>query len=301
MVEAVYIINRNSGIPLYHKSFSNQPVEEGLMSGWISAISNFGNDIKIGNIKSFDTDSNRVTIVTSDDKLLAVLYDPTKEANLDSHSFAGLLIDEFDKAFPQLKGSSVPPELQTTVFDDTLDSFIKAKKKPFYYQTIEWAKKEFGGDLFIRQKQYTKDETPFVVDIVLDRGEMKNSGLIDKLTNKIVGEDFSKDVIYIKVVDGQVGSGEAKEFLEACRTFGRRRSKEDTPSYFPTVAVIIAKDYSPTFSRILENYNKKDGKYILTPEAAPRIAKMINKPPKTHRCYIQCWKWDGDYPDIIYE
>lgn len=302
MVEAVYVINKESGIPLYHKSYSNNTtIEEGLLGGFISAIANFGKDVKIGNIKSFDTDENRLVLVGSEDKILAVIYDPTKDNNLDVYSLAGILIEEFNKSFPSLKGNIPAERINTLEFDSTIETVLSSKKKPFFYEVMEWAKKEYGGELFIRQNQFTKDEQSIVIDIVLDRGKMKTSGLVDKISSKIIGEDFSKDVVYIKVIDGIAGSGEAKEFFNACKTFGRRRSEKQIPSYFPTIAGIVAKDYSPTFERILRDLNKKDEKYILIPEAAPRIAKMINRPPKTHQCQIQCWKWATSYPELVYE
>jgi hypothetical protein len=108
-------------------------------------------------------------------------------------------------------------------------------------------------------------------------------------------------VVYIKVIDGQAGSGEIKEFFDLCSTFGRRRKKENKPSYFPSIAVVIAKSYSPTVPRLFEKLRKNGRYHILTPIAAPGIAKKVNKPPKSHQCLIQCWKWEGQYPDLIFE
>ncbi|MFX0051102.1 MAG: hypothetical protein ACFE8U_07385 [Candidatus Hermodarchaeota archaeon] len=303
MVDGVYVIHQSSSIPIYSKMFDNSSltsVGDDLVAGLMSAIIKFGEHIQIGQITNFDSAEHRVVVASSNNNILAVVLDPRKHRIQDPHSLSAYLLEEFEKRFPELKEESLPTEINTREFNDIVTKVIDLNVLPFFYNVVTWANKEFGGEVFVRQEQFTSDEKSVIIDIVLDRGE-KPKHLMDRITDRIIGKDFSRDTAYVKVIEGQAGSGEISEFFKLCSTFGRRRGNDDVPSYFPSLAVVVAQSYSPTVPRIIDSLQKKNGKHILVPEAAPRIAKMIKQPPKSHQCYVQLWKWDQQYPDLVYE
>jgi hypothetical protein len=302
LVDGIYVINKSSNIPIFTNSFSNESdTQSDLLGGLMSAIISFGEHLQIGQITNFDSTDHRVVITNSDKNILAIAYNPLEHNIQDPHSLAGYLLEIFESKFPEVKNEELPTELNTDDFTGILTKTMQLNEFPFYYKTLNWAQKEFGGELYTRQDQFTSDNDQAIIDIVLDRGTREQKGLLDRITDKIVGEDFSKDIVYIKVIDGQAGRGEIEEFFNLCSTFGRRRKKENKPSYFPSIAVVVARSYSPTVPRIFDKLSKKGESHILTPKAAPDIAKRMNRPPKSHQCSIQCWKWEGQYPDLIYE
>ena len=307
MVKAVAIISKNSGLPLYSRSFGADVLnmDESLLGGLISAVVSFGESLQIGRLTNFDTATYKMLVSCSAYHIVTLLFNHKDDPLPEAHSVAGQLIDEFEHSFPQLLVGPPPREFDTHGFDLVVDKILSVNKKngkPFYYKALEWAKKEFGGEPLLHQQQYNHEEVPISIDLVMDRGERKEKGFLDIVAEKIIGEDFKRDMTYIKVIDGQAGGGEVKEFLKSCSTFGRRKKAESGSSTaFPSMAVIVAKSYSPTVERFIETLPKKGKNHVLMPEAAPSIAKLVNMPPKSHQCLVQCWLWDKEFPELIME
>ncbi|MFW9993794.1 MAG: hypothetical protein ACFFD4_17245 [Candidatus Odinarchaeota archaeon] len=304
MVNAIYIVNKFSGTPVYTKTIdesSSISVDDSLVGGFVSAITQFAEHLQIGNITKFDTANHEVVVLNSPFSILAIVFDPLGQKIRDPHSLAGFLLEEFERRYPELDEKQIPTQFDTSEFDDIVDKNINQGQMPFFYRVMEWSKKEFSGEIYVRQEQFTADEKPVIIDLILDRGEKTDKDLLGKITDRITGEDFSRDVVYVKIIDGLAGSGEIKEFFETCATFGRRRQKEDAPSYFPTIGVVVAKSFSSTVPRIFESYRDKGNRHYLIPKATPRISRVINRPPKNYRCHVQCWKWEKQYPELVYE
>lgn len=304
MVSGIYILNKETSIPLYSVPITKDgfnPNNGDLVSGLMGAIVKFSEHIQIGQITNFDTQEHKIIVASSASNILSLVYDQKRQSIRDPHYLAAYLLDEFERKYPELRDSEPPVDFDTTGFDKIISDALSLNMLPFFYNVVKWAKKEYGGEPLLHQQAYTENEEPVVIDIMLDRGNRDIKGILDRVASRVIGEDFSKDIIYIKVVDGQAGAGEIREFLNMCSAFGRRRGHDSIPSYFPSIAVVVARSYSPTVPRIFAELQNNGDAHYLIPEAAPRIAKSINKPPKSHQCLIQCWQWDKQYPDLVYE
>ncbi|MEM2145504.1 MAG: hypothetical protein QW279_09085 [Candidatus Jordarchaeaceae archaeon] len=192
-------------------------------------------------------------------------------------------------------------------FSEKLEEILKEKEVPLLLQAVEFAKKEFGGQVSIRPELRVGRGRTVVIDIVVDRGKKKAASILDKLVQKVWAA-FSEDITFIKVIDGVAGRGEVVDFIESLKSFGdeslrgfhenKEYSSEEFP-YFPAQAAIIARDYSSTVFEEVEKLQRVEGKAYI-PGVHVTWGARGKRFPVSSKCFIELWKWKQDYPERVF-
>jgi hypothetical protein len=116
-------------------------------------------------------------------------------------------------------------------------------------------------------------------------------------------KSFSANVTFIKVIDSVAGKSEVLDFIDSLKTFGKLRHKNDNENefpYFPSKAIVIARDYSPTLMDELEKLPRFSNKAAIPGTHISPDAGMMGA-PSAMKCFIEVWKWnDSGYPERIF-
>ncbi|MFW9919593.1 MAG: hypothetical protein ACFFED_08340 [Candidatus Thorarchaeota archaeon] len=297
-LEGVVIFGAESGIPLFSKM--NESIEPSLFSGFVSAIQNFSKEMALGGLSSFVTDEKTVFLAAREKTVTAII------APLDSdfdevYSLAYTLGEKFEEKYEVVEGGEVGIYRS---FDTVMTELLQRKEIPFLIRVANFARKEIGGDVSVRPRLKTRSGTYDTVDLLVEYGEKsKRGGIRDRLIQKHL-RVFSEEVIFVKTVDGTAGKGEVMKFIESMKNYGTWRREEETMDdvfpYFPSRAVIVARDYSPTVFEGLEGLDRIDSKSYIAPDHLfPTFGTKMA--PKTTKCFIELWKWHDDkYPERIF-
>jgi len=172
-------------------------------------------------------------------------------------------------------------------------------------KVAKWAKKEFGGELQLNAVLLPREGAQKLkVDILLDRGEISPKKIQDKISLKRF-QALKKDIIFIKVVDGIVGRGEVKDFIEKVQQFGHLEIdnlNENIFPYFPKMVVICGRDFSDTvYDLTNELYKVKNNKhYFLSKYLNIKLISQLGI-LDTINAWVEYWKWKEPYPERIFK
>jgi len=301
MLHAIIILEKSSGLCVFSENYTID-FDSTLFSGFLTAIQNFTENLKIGTLTSFITNDKAIVISASDYVSVALIID------LDDD------VDEwFDKAYEigqrfeeiydmeNWKGSLA----EFNGFKDELKKLLVKKEENYLLAVAKWAKKEFGGEIRVNAiLKPRKNKPKLKVDILLDRGDIDPRNLPNKLYLKRF-QGLKKDLIFIKVVDGIVGRGEIKDFIEQVQEFGHfelEQVEEDIFPYFPKMVVIVGRDFSDTVKDLESTlYKVKNNKHYI--QSKYLNLKVVGQLAKTElfNAYIEYWKWDTPYPIRIFK
>ncbi|MFX1250578.1 MAG: hypothetical protein ACFFCZ_03100 [Promethearchaeota archaeon] len=292
-IEGLTIINGTSGLPLFSKLGTS--IDETLFSGFLSAIRNFTKEMSLGGLSSFTTDEKTVYLVARSSVIVALIV--SKKVPFEKiYSVAYTIGERFEKEY----------DISTDVveiddfkdFSSIIDQIIKEKEVPFLIRVAKFAQKEFGGQLSVQPQLMNSHGHYHKIDLVLDRG-IKKGGVVTKMTSHV--KSFSKEVTFVKVIDGTAGRGEIKDFLELLTTFGRLltgKTKDEEFPYFPAKAAVIARDYSPTVQEEIDKLPKHKTKTAIPGTHIAPDARMT----ASAKCFIELWKWrDDKYPELVHD
>jgi len=297
-IEGIVIFGADSGIPLYSKM--KEEIEPSLFSGFITAIQSFTKEIALGGLSSFVTDEKRVYLAARE-KIVTAIIAPVDAVTEEIYSLAYVLGERFEQEYEIFDGGNV--EIYRG-FEGVVNEYLQKKEVPFIIHIANFAEKEIGGDVSVRPRLKGRDGTYETVDLLVDYGDRTKKGSIrDRLIQKHLSV-FSEEIIFVKAVDGTAGRGEVIKFIESMKNYGIwRRDEEDMDGvfpYFPSRAIVVARDFSPTVFEGLEKFDRIDDKACIhSDHLSFTFGSKIA--PKATKCFIELWKWHDDkYPERVF-
>ncbi|MHA1751515.1 MAG: hypothetical protein ACTSYZ_04020 [Candidatus Helarchaeota archaeon] len=300
MLHSVIIIKKDSGICLF--SEKELDFDSTLFSGFLTAVQNFAENLKIGRLTSFVT-NDKVVVISSSEQVIASLIVDLEDNIDDWFSKAYIICEEFEKKYNLEEWSGEIGNFEE--FSEILKEIFKSEKKNFLVEVAKWAKKEFGGELQINALlSPEKGASKLKVDILLDRGELDISTIYDKLS-VFRFQGLKKDIIFIKVIDGIVGRGEIKDFIESVEQFGQMEideKDEEIFPYFPKMIVIVGREFSDTVFDLTDKlYRVKNKKHFI--QSKNLNLKLLGPIGKLEifNAWVEYWKWKEPYPERIFK
>ena len=307
MINGVYIIHRKSGGLLFEKTYEQFPIDKDLFSGLLTAIRGFLKEIHMGELTSFSTLEKKIIISLTENIVVALILDLAAS----TEKYQGIAY-EIGHQFSQVHGVDLQEwdgnRAQFKSFNEQVGAILSNELDPFIVRVAKWAIKEFGGDIHLGQQLVTSSEMELPMNIIIDRGELKDLGFREKFLNKF-HKGYNRDLIFFKVVNHLIGLNELERFIEACEDLGYEcRQKERCEhyfDYFPSKIIIIAQEFSPPALEKIEeltHLNKKSNKHFIVSKHLGKSIKGAVKKGKfpMFQCQIELWKWDFPYPERIF-
>ena len=277
-IEGVVIFEAESGVPLYSKMKGK--TDPSLFSSFVSAIGHFSKQLKFGGLSSFTTEE-KVIYLAPREKTITALISPKKKEYEQAYSLANELGRKFEES------------RQTESYDDfevLADEFLKKIKNPFVSQVSNFVQGKYGGEVSIQARLFKRDGGQGVIDILIDtssKEEGSSSG----------GSLFGTHYIFVNVSEGSLGRIQLIDFMDSLERFGVRFMVKDEFTfrpYFPSRAVLVARNFDEGALQFLERYTKK-GKTIVDGAHIYAGLKMKDIPKDTH-CIVDLWQWHEDAP-----
>jgi hypothetical protein len=299
-IDGIVIIDAVSGVPLFSKL---DTIDSTLFSGFVTAIRNFSSELCLGGLSSFTTEEKNIFLAARKRVVTAIIA----PANIEFKKVYSLAY-QIGEAFEEMYAlTETPDQEKFKDFSEKLEEILKEKEVPFLLQVVEFAKKEFGGEVSIRPELKLEHGKTIVIDIVVDRGKKKAEGVLNKLVQRVWAA-FSENITFIKVIDGVAGRGEVVDYIESLKSFGdeslrgfhdnKKVTSEEFP-YFPAQAAIIARDYSPTVFEEMEKLQRVEGKACVPGDHVTWGARG-KRFPDSSKCFIELWRWKQDYPERVF-
>ncbi len=305
MINGLYIFQHPSGILLYDKNFEESKIDPDLFSGLLSAIRNFASAIHMGELTSFTTHDKKIQISLTQNIVVAVVLD----LNESIEKWQGIAYDvgyQFSSNYSLENFTGNRTQFQS--FSATVDEILKKPEESFVVKVAKWATKEFGGDIHIDQKLMTAAKKDIPLDVIIDRGELKNIRLREKAITKFY-KGYNRDLIFIKASEEIIGLNELEEFIASCTELGyechTKERCEQYFDYFPSKIIIIAPEFSPpALDKIQEltYFDKGQEKHFILSNQIGKHTKKIAKKGSIRvlQCHVELWKWKTPYPERIF-
>jgi hypothetical protein len=106
----------------------------------------------------------------------------------------------------------------------------------------------------------------------------------------------SESYIFCKVSEGRITRGEVMEFVDALDSFGVRQLKKDQlvfAPYFPTRAVIVAREYPDEVFEYLKKLPRDNGHVYLDGRHI-FAGRGLRSSLKHAKCIIEVYQWHDD-------
>jgi len=281
-IEGVVIFEAASGVPLYSKMKGK--TDPSLFSSFVSAIGHFSKEMRFGGLSSFTTDE-KVIYLAPGDKTITALISPKKKEYQEAYSLASELGRRFEDG---RYITSMPLTEDYHGFEEIADEFLKRIQNPFVSNVSSFVHDKYGGEVSIEARLFKRDGGQGVVDILVDTSSKENGSVNG-------GSLFGEHYIFIKVTEGVLGRVQLIDFIDALDRFGVRFMNKDEfvfRPYFPSRAVIVARDFDQGALQFLEKYTHKGKTYV---DGAHIYAGLKLKDiPKETRCFVDLWQWRDD-------
>jgi len=281
-IEGVVIFEAASGVPLYSKMKGN--TDPSLFSSFVSAIGHFSKELRFGGLSSFTTDE-KVIYLAPRDKTITALISPKKKEYQEAY----FLANELGRRFEDGRYiASTPLADDYDDFEEVADEFLKRIKNPYVSNVSRFVQDVYGGEAAIEARLFKRDGGQGVIDILIDTSSKENG-------SGTGGSLFGENYIFINAIEGVLGRVQLIDFIDSLDRFGVRFMSKDEfvfRPYYPSRAVIVARDYDQGALQFLEKYTHKDQTYI---DGAHIYAGLKLKDiPKETRCFIDLWQWKED-------
>ena len=283
-IEGVVIFEAESGVPLYSKMKGK--TDPTLFSSFVSAIGHFAKQMKLGGLSSFTTEE-KVIYLAPRDKTITALIAPKKKEYQEAYSLANELGRKFEE------GRYVATTSESDAYDDfeeIADEFLKRIQNPFVSQVSSFVHEKYGGEISIEARLFKRDGGQGVVDILIDTSS-KEDGSVNG------GSLFGTHYIFVNVTEGSLGRIQLIDFMDSLERFGVRFMVKDEfvfRPYFPSRAVLVARNFDQGALQFLERYTKKGKTYV---DGTHIYAGLKMKDiPKDTRCFVDLWQWRDDTP-----
>ena len=281
-IEGVVIFEAASGIPLYSKMKGK--TDPSLFSSFVSAIGHFSKEMRFGGLSSFTTDE-KVIYLAPRDKTITALIAPKKKEYQEAYSLASELGRKFEEG---RYSTPMPLSDDYDDFEEIADEFLKKIKNPFVSQVSSFVRTKYGGEVSIEARLFKRDGGQGTIDVLVDTSSKENGSANGR---SLFGEHY----IFVKVIEGILGRVQLIDFIDSLDRFGVRFMNKDEfifRPYFPSKAVIVARDYDQGSLQFLEKYTHKNKTYI---DGAHIYAGLkLKEIPKETRCFVDLWQWRDD-------
>ncbi len=303
MIDGLFIIQRKSGVLLYEKMLESSKIDADLFSSLLTAIRAFSAEIHMGELTSFTTQNKTLLISQAENATVAVML----KGNASIDEWQGKAY-EIGKQFNEAYDVSAfnGNRSQFVTFNETVDLILNQKSDSLVIQVAKWAGKEFGGDIHVQQTLINSTNTTVPIDIIIDKGELKDLRKREKLINKFF-PGYNRDITFIKIFDERASQNDVEQFIETCKDFGYECSSKERCEkyfdYFPSKVIILARNFSPLVSERLEEITKKEKrrkKHYIQSNHLTKHAKFKSIGSSIFNCYIELWKWKEPYPERIF-
>jgi hypothetical protein len=283
-IEGVVIFEAASGVPLYSKMKGK--TDPSLFSSFVSAIGHFSKEMRFGGLSSFTTDE-KVIYLAPRDKTITALISPKKKEYQEAYSLASELGRRFEDG---RYITSMPLTEDYNDFEEIADEFLKRIQNPFVSNVSSFVHGQYGGEVSIEARLFKRDGGQGVVDILVDTSSKENGSANG-------GSLFGEHYIFVKVTEGVLGRVQLIDFIDSLDRFGVRFMNKDEfvfRPYYPSSAVIVARDFDQGALQFLEKYTHKGKTYI---DGAHIYTGLKMKDiPKETRCFVDLWQWRDDAP-----
>jgi len=281
-IEGVVIFEAASGVPLYSKMKGK--TDPSLFSSFVSAIGHFSKEMRFGGLSSFTTDE-KVIYLAPREKTITALIAPKKKEYQEAYSLASELGRRFEDG---RYITSMPLTEDYDDFEEVADEFLKRIKNPFVSNVSSFVHGIYGGEVSIEARLFKRDGGQGIIDILIDTSTDSNG-------SGNGGSLFGERYIFVKVTEGILGRVQLIDFIDSLDRFGVRFMDKDEfvfRPYFPSRAVIVAREFDQGALQFLEKYTRKgktfvDGAHIYT-------GLKIKDVPKETRCFVDLWQWRDD-------
>lgn len=283
-IEGVVIFEAESGVPLYSKMKGK--TDPTLFSSFVSAIGHFAKQMKFGGLSSFTTEEKVIYLAPRDKTITALIAHKKKE-----YQEAYSLANELGRRFEDGQYTTTTPDSTAyTDFEEIADEFLKRIKNPFVNQISGFVQDKYGGEVSIKARLFKRDGGQGIIDILIDTSLEKNG-------SSNGGSLFGEHYIFVKIANENLGRVQLIDFIDSLDRFGVRFMDKDEFTfrpYFPSKAVIVARNFDQGALQFLERYTKKGKTYI---DGAHIYSGLKMKDiPKETRCFVDLWQWHEDAP-----
>ncbi|TFF96024.1 hypothetical protein EU546_02225 [Candidatus Thorarchaeota archaeon] len=293
-VEGVVIFEAKSGIPLFSKLRNG--MDESLFSSFVTAVRHFSSELALGGLCSFATDEKVIFLSQNEQTVTALITTKTPEFEETLE-----LADEIGQQFEEKYQIPTRPQpLQFAEFRSFVDDMLKRVQNPFLNRVARFAHKEYGGSISLKTRLLKRSGASGIIDVLVNHPQKSSdddgrSGL-DELAMKA----FSQNFTFVKAIDDIATRGAVIDFIDSVDSYGVRymnKDKLEFRPYFPSRAVIVARDYAEDVRDFIEKLPTEngipyiDGSHLY---AGPRIGS----PSADTRCQVDLWRWrDNGHPD----
>lgn len=305
MLDCIYIVHRESGRLLLEKKFEEVQIDPDLFSGLLEAIRNFTRDIHVGMLTSFSTHDKQVLISLTESVVVALIM----HIEASAEKWQGIAYEighQFSQSYDLTQWDGNRKTFNS--FGEKIDSILNNQKDAFVVEVAKWAAQEFGGHIHIDQQLISYSYGGIPIDIVIDRGELKDLHTREQILSKFY-KGYNHDIVFFRVIDGTMGLEEIEQFIETCKDFGYEcHNKERCElyfDYFPSKIIIIAREFSPVALSQAHEFMLEDKKlkkhYILSNHLKHiRPLSLHGRGTKLFNCYIELWQWKSQRPERVF-
>ncbi len=295
-ITAVIIFEAETGITLF-SCFCNE--DRGiLLSSFLSAVAQLAEELELGQHLNFVAEERSVVLVRDQDIIVAMIANGFEDSH-EMQAVARKIGREFNKRYQAAmsNGSGVVENAKFQDFKRVLKQIVYNERESFasFSGLINFIQRQFCDDILIHPRIMGRDGKMHVIDMIVDCGS-KHGSMHDKLAMKLF-KALSREVIFIKIFEGQADEIGVITFLEFLKLFGAKDEElKQNPSlypYFPSRAVIIAEKFPPNILESLSAiFPKEDsGFYVGATHLAP-TAELKFTPHVAH-CHVELWQWES--------
>jgi len=284
-IEGVVIFDSKSGIPLFSRL--RKGLDASLFSSFVTAITHFSKELKLGGLSSFTTEEKRIILAAKDNTITALIT-PIKKEFMEAHSLAMEMGRQFEDLHIRVDSMQ---EKDYSEFQVIADDFMKKIKNPFISRVAAFIHDKYGGSISIKPRVLRESGAEHTIDMLVNLGT--NGG-----TNpgNVAHTAYMESNIFCKIAQGKIARGEVMEFLDVLDSFGVRivmKGEMVFVPYFPTRAAIIAHEISNDVKEYLGRLPKKDGaRYI---DGSHVFAgRKLKGAPKNPKCFVDVFEWHDD-------
>ena len=326
MIKEIYILHRDSGLPLNHTHIVPQEddPDSTLFSGALQGIRSFLQECKIGDLTNFTTNENRIEVRCDIGIVVAVVADindpPKEKLDTITEDIGSLFVSLFEKEVESFNGGLAP----FRSFEEKLKEFIKlefgepivgessivissdteAKNFKFNRESkshlnllTDWVKNRFDPTANIKNNVVVfcpPDKSLLNVDILLEGGTRRMNKL-DKWLVKLIAYGGTRTVVFVIELGPTHGPAQIRQILQKIIKIGNPKYSENHEIYpfFPFEVLFIGPNAEKSSFNGLDDVIKTyKSKHVVVPEYANHIHRKHSPHHSFLRCKVSGWKWN---------
>ena len=296
-IEGVVIFDLKSGIPLFSRL--GRGMDSSLFSSFVAAIGHFSRELKLGSLASFTTEEKTIFLATQSNTITALIT-PTSKEWQEANVLASELGKQFEDGF-YTPGCLQPDEYLD--FQPVAEEFLRKIKNPFVSNVASFVHEKYGGSIAIKPRLMKESGNEGTVDMLVNLGIRYDDDYEAQKNGKATQDIYSDAYIFCKVSEGILSRGEVMEFIDSLDGFGVQTMKKDNLEfvpYFPTRAVIVAREYTNPVSDYLNKLPRENGS-VYVDGSHVFAGRRIRQTAKNVRCIVDVYRWQDNGEPIPLE